>query len=629
MTASRSTTAPVVLATDGTSASDGALRYAVEQARTRGAELRILHVMPMAVPVPPLRPVEPVDLEPYARKVLARSTKHARDLAPGLAVSTMLAHGGRVRGIVDGSADAQLVVVGRETSHGLGATPHRRHDGRASRRTRTCPVVVVPGDWRPRSDAEAARHGRGRHPRPDDASHLMAAAYAQATSLGASITVVHAWELPDPYIDRVEARTHSDEWQALGEQLLAEALGTWRDQHPHLSVETRVVHGHAASVLVAEAKAADLFVVRRAHEHRPLDHLGATVRALLLASPAPVEVVPGDAGVSHMIGRAGRSHPGLPARRPRDRAPGHQGAPRERGRHRGRRGVRARPGGGPPDPGAATRRRDPRRRLPDGSGIDVCREIRSVDPTIAALILTSYDDDDALFAAIMAGAAGYILKQVRGNDLVETVRRVAAGQSTLDPSVTAQVLDRLRNGPPKDPELEALTAQEQRILELIGEGLTNRQIAERMYLAEKTVKNYVSSMLAKLRADQPDPGGDLRDQASTHLSRCRCAVHSSPRPLTPGERDESLCRFPDAVPQAGREGGIIMYAHKGDRIVVRNQHVDGPVRDGEIVAVEHQDGSPPYRVRWSDNGHESLFFPGPDSYIDHGDVPAPSAPDNG
>jgi len=138
-------------------------------------------------------------------------------------------------------------------------------------------------------------------------------------------------------------------------------------------------------------------------------------------------------------------------------------------------------------------------RLPDGSGIDVCRQVRSVDPTIAGLILTSYDDDDALFAAIMAGAAGYILKQVGGSDLVDTVRRVAAGQSTLDPSVTARVLDRLRNGPRADPELAALSAQEQRILELIGEGLTNREIAERMYLAEKTVKNYVSSMLAKLR----------------------------------------------------------------------------------------------------------------------------------
>jgi DNA-binding NarL/FixJ family response regulator len=137
-------------------------------------------------------------------------------------------------------------------------------------------------------------------------------------------------------------------------------------------------------------------------------------------------------------------------------------------------------------------------RLPDGSGIDVCRDIRSVDPQIKALILTSYDDDDALFSAIMAGAAGYVLKQVRGTDLIDTVRRVAAGQSTLDPSVTAQVLERVRNGPPKDRKLAALTTQEQKILELIGEGLTNRQIGERMYLAEKTIKNYVSSMLAKL-----------------------------------------------------------------------------------------------------------------------------------
>jgi DNA-binding NarL/FixJ family response regulator len=137
-------------------------------------------------------------------------------------------------------------------------------------------------------------------------------------------------------------------------------------------------------------------------------------------------------------------------------------------------------------------------RLPDGSGIDVCRDVRSIDPNIKALILTSYDDDDALFAAIMAGSAGYILKQVRGNDFVDIVRRVAAGQSMLDPAMTAQVLERVRSGPPKDKALEGLTDQEQKILELIGEGLTNRQIAERMFLAEKTVKNYVSSMLAKL-----------------------------------------------------------------------------------------------------------------------------------
>lgn len=137
-------------------------------------------------------------------------------------------------------------------------------------------------------------------------------------------------------------------------------------------------------------------------------------------------------------------------------------------------------------------------RLPDGSGIDVCREVRSRSPEIAALILTSFDDDDALFSAIMAGAAGYLLKQVGGNALVDAVRRVAAGQSLLDPSVTAKVLERLRSGPKQDPALAQLTTQERRILDLVGEGMTNRQIAETVHLAEKTVKNYVSSMLTKL-----------------------------------------------------------------------------------------------------------------------------------
>lgn len=137
-------------------------------------------------------------------------------------------------------------------------------------------------------------------------------------------------------------------------------------------------------------------------------------------------------------------------------------------------------------------------RLPDGSGIDVCRQVRSQDPTIAALVLTSYDDDQALLAAVMAGAAGYVLKQVRGADLVDSVRRVADGQTLLDPLVTAHVLDRIRGGHLTSKELEVLTAQEHRILDLVGEGLTNREISERMHLAEKTVKNYVSSMLGKL-----------------------------------------------------------------------------------------------------------------------------------
>jgi DNA-binding NarL/FixJ family response regulator len=137
-------------------------------------------------------------------------------------------------------------------------------------------------------------------------------------------------------------------------------------------------------------------------------------------------------------------------------------------------------------------------RLPDGNGVEVCREIRSRHPEVQCLMLTSFQDDEALFDAIMAGAAGYVLKQVRGNDLVDSVRRVAAGQSLLDSSVTAAVLERLRRGPEQDAAVEQLTSQERRVLDLLAEGLTNREIGERLYLAEKTVKNYVSNLLMKL-----------------------------------------------------------------------------------------------------------------------------------
>jgi two-component system response regulator DevR len=151
-------------------------------------------------------------------------------------------------------------------------------------------------------------------------------------------------------------------------------------------------------------------------------------------------------------------------------------------------------------------------RLPDGSGIEVCRDVRSIDPSIAVIILTSYDDDDALFAAIMAGAAGYVLKQVRGTDLVDAVRRVAGGQSLLDPAVTQRVLRRIREGEPAEDPLRSLTKQERRILDLIGQGLTNRQIAAEMFLAEKTVKNYVTQLLSKL-------GLERRTQAAVLVTR--------------------------------------------------------------------------------------------------------------
>jgi two-component system response regulator DevR len=137
-------------------------------------------------------------------------------------------------------------------------------------------------------------------------------------------------------------------------------------------------------------------------------------------------------------------------------------------------------------------------RLPDGSGIEVCRQVRSDRPETACVILTSYADDEALLAAVMAGAAGYLLKQIAGNDLVAAVRTVAAGGSLLDPKLTQRVLDRVRRGPEEDERLAKLTPQERRILDQIALGRTNRQIGEELFLAEKTVKNYVSNLLAKL-----------------------------------------------------------------------------------------------------------------------------------
>jgi DNA-binding NarL/FixJ family response regulator len=149
--------------------------------------------------------------------------------------------------------------------------------------------------------------------------------------------------------------------------------------------------------------------------------------------------------------------------------------------------------------------------LPDGDGIEVCRDVRAAHPEVACVMLTSFADDEAVYAAIMAGAAGYLLKQIRGTDLVEGIRQVAAGGSLLDPAVTARVLERLRTQG-ADDELAGLTEQERRILALIADGLTNRQIGEQLFLAEKTIKNYVSTLLAKL-------GMSRRTEAAAYAAR--------------------------------------------------------------------------------------------------------------
>ncbi|MEK9523343.1 response regulator transcription factor [Streptomyces venezuelae] len=162
-------------------------------------------------------------------------------------------------------------------------------------------------------------------------------------------------------------------------------------------------------------------------------------------------------------------------------------------------------------------------RLPDGDGISVCRELRSRMPEVACLMLTSFDDEDALLDAIMAGAAGYVLKQINGSDLVSAVRTVATGQSMLDPATTARLMHSLRDPetakPPEDERLAVLSERERSVLDLIGEGLTNRQIAKRLYLSEKTVKNHISRLLGKLGVERRVQAAVIAAQVHEHDAR--------------------------------------------------------------------------------------------------------------
>lgn len=162
-------------------------------------------------------------------------------------------------------------------------------------------------------------------------------------------------------------------------------------------------------------------------------------------------------------------------------------------------------------------------RMPEGSGVDACRDIRAESPETQVIMLTSYSDDEALFNSIMAGAAGFVLKQIRGRDLVEAIRAVASGKSLLDPDVTRRVLERLRKAKfdEKDPKLSRLSPQEERILDLIAEGLTNPEIGERLNLSAKTIKNYVSTILQKLEVAR-------RAEAAAYAARARAQHKESP-----------------------------------------------------------------------------------------------------
>lgn len=171
-------------------------------------------------------------------------------------------------------------------------------------------------------------------------------------------------------------------------------------------------------------------------------------------------------------------------------------------------------------------------RLPDGSGVEACREIRQRFPDVRVLMLTSFADEDALIAAIMAGASGYVLKRIRGDELIDSIRRVCDGESLLDPDMVGRLFDRLRTGGSTDPLLEKLSDQERKILGYIAEGMTNRQIAAEMFLAEKTVKNYVSNMLTKM-------GMSRRTEAAAYMARLEAERDEPPETWADGSLEPS------------------------------------------------------------------------------------------
>ena len=191
-------------------------------------------------------------------------------------------------------------------------------------------------------------------------------------------------------------------------------------------------------------------------------------------------------------------------------------------------------------------------RLEDGSGIEVCRDVRSAVPGLACLMLTSFADDEALYASVMAGAAGFVLKQIKARDLIEDVKKVATGASLMDPRAVARVVERIANPPAGDPALDSLSPQERRVLDLIAEGKTNKQIAETMFLAEHTVKNYITGLLAQAQDDESHRGGDLRHQTEDGGSAApRVARTVVPRD---GFRSADRC---SASPDSTRPGTAI------------------------------------------------------------------------
>jgi nucleotide-binding universal stress UspA family protein len=280
-------TRPVVVGADGEPGSAGALRYAVAEARRRHAPLRLVHVVPAFVGLGPAIPL--ADLHGLGLKVLEKASDAVRDATPDLELSTVLAHGERSSGLVKASEDAQLVVVGRETRRGLDRVLTGTVTAGVAARA-SCDVVVVPSFWVDRYSRRRVvvglKEGQNAH-------ELLAEAFAESAARDAVLVVVTAWRVADPYFDRIEARTRASEWEAEGRKVVTELTADWRTVYPDVSVETRIVHGPAARVLLDASADSDLLVIsRRRLALPPFGRLGAVGHDLLRLSDVPVHVVP-------------------------------------------------------------------------------------------------------------------------------------------------------------------------------------------------------------------------------------------------------------------------------------------------------------------------------------------------
>jgi len=281
------TVRPVLVGVDGLPGSAGALRYAVVEARKRHAPLHLLHVVPDFLSTGP--PIPLADLVEAGRAVLEQERSAVQKLAPDLEVRAILAKGERSTGIVKAAKSADLVVVGRETRRGL----ERLLTGTTTAAVAAhapCDVVVVPSHW-------VAGHDRGcvvvGLKTRRDSHELIAQAFAEAASRDAALRVVTAWKLPDPYLDRIEFRTHADQWTANGTELVLEVAADWHSVYPDVSVHAAVVHGSPVEVLLRESEDSDLLVVsRRRFAFPPYGHLGGVAHSLLRLSDVPVHVVP-------------------------------------------------------------------------------------------------------------------------------------------------------------------------------------------------------------------------------------------------------------------------------------------------------------------------------------------------